>query len=178
MSLRNPLLAAISMCFLFTGCSSDENVEVLDNLEREMQDLPSQELTSVGMTVAAAKLAIEGLGYSWVVASEDGVNFVPGPEFPGRFNLHVTDGIVSRQTVDGVEPYLNVNAMDTVQAQDLIMARGWTYRVTVTDGVRVIDDDSRVPGRYNLWVTSDGKVVFHEIDTVRLDEIWQPSTSE
>ena len=177
MSLRNPLLAAIALCFFFTGCSSGENLEVLDSADREMQGLPSQELTAVGMTLAQAKLAIEGLGYSWVVASEDGLNFLPGLEVPGRFNLHVIDGIVSRQTVDGVEPYLNVNAMDTLDAQDLINSRGWTYRVTVINGVRVIEDDSRVPGRYNLWVTTGGKVVFHEIDLVRLDEIWQPSTS-
>ena len=67
--------------------------------------------------------------------------------------------------------------MDTLEAQDLIVMKGWTYRVTVVDGVRVVDDDSRVPSRYNLWVTTDGKVVFHEIDTVRLDEIWEPSVA-
>ena len=91
--------------------------------------------------------------------------------------LVVAAHVVVRQVVDGVQPYIDVNAMDTLEAQDLIVSKGWTYRVTVIDGVRVVDDDSRVPSRYNLWVTTDGKVVFHEIDTVRLDEIWEPSVA-
>tara|TARA_B100001250_G_scaffold391669_1_gene392788 strand:+ start:4978 stop:5514 length:537 start_codon:yes stop_codon:yes gene_type:complete len=178
MSLRTFLLIAVTACFLCGGCSSDGGVEVLDSADENQILLPSQELTAVGMTEAAAKLVIEDLGYSWVIASEDGVELLPGLEVPGRFNLHVIDGIVARQTVDGVKPYINVNAMDTVEAQDLIAANGWTYRVTVIDGVRVIEDDSRVPGRYNLWVTTGGKVVYHEIDVVRVDEIWEPGVAD
>ena len=172
MSLRNLSLVVLTGFFLCTGCSSEENLEVLDSANKRAQLLPSQELTAVGMDKEAAVLAIDGLGFSWFVVSEDGVQYLPGLKVPGRFNLHVVDGVVTRQTVDGVDPYVNVNAMDTIEAQDLITDKGWTYRVTVIDGVRVIEDDSRVPGRYNLWVTTGGKVVNHEIDAVRLDEIW------
>ena len=173
MSLRNLLLVAITVCFFSAGCSSDESLEALDGTNESSYLLPSQELTAVGMTFPQAKLAIDGLGFTWVLVSVDGVEFLPGPEVPGRFNLHVIDDIVVRQTVDGVQPYINVNAMGTIEAQDLITANGWTYRVTHIDGVQVIDDDSRELGRYNLWVTTTGEVVFHRIDTVRLDEIWE-----
>ena len=178
MSLRNLLLVTVTVCLFFAGCASDESLKVSDSANHESHLLPSKELTAVGMNFGQAKLAIDDLGFTWVLVNEDGVEFLPGPEVPGRFNLHVVEGIVTRQTVDGVKPYLNVNAMDTLEAQDVIVANGWTYRVTVVDGVRVIEDDSRVPGRYNLWVTTGGKVVFHEIDLVRLDEIWEPSVAD
>ena len=178
MHRRNSLLAILTACVLLVSCSSNKSAEVSESVEQQANALPAQELTAVGMTFEEAKLAIVGLGFTWVLASEDGVDFPTGPEVPGRFNLYVIEGIVYRQLVDGVQPYINVNAMSIEEAQDVIEFNGWTHRVTYVDGDPVREYDSRIPGRYNLWVTTLGEVVNHQIDVVRLDEIWQPSTSE
>ena len=98
------------------SCSSDENVEAPKNTDQEQNDLPAQELTAVGMTFEEAKPAIAGLGFTWALASEDGVTYPAGPEVPGRFNLYVREGVVYRQLVDGVQPYLNVNALSIEEA--------------------------------------------------------------
>ena len=174
MALRRIGLTALIFCALVTACSSEQKDEVLDSAIQESVQLPAQELTAVGMELEEAKQAITGLGFTWVVASEDGTTFPVGFEVPGRFNLHVLGGIVYRQLVDGVQPYINVNAMSIEEAEDVIFHNGWTYRITVIDGNPVIDDDSKIAGRYNLWITSLSEVVNHEIDTVRLDEIWEP----
>jgi hypothetical protein len=175
MPFRTPSFFIWCVVLVLLSCSGESPAE--SAAANETFDLPAQELTAVGMTSEAAKSAIQDLGFDWVVMREDGVEYPAGPEIPGRFKLEIREGVVVRQVVDGVQPYIDVNAMDTLEAQDLIVSKGWTYRVTVIDGVRVVDDDSRVPSRYNLWVTTDGKVVFHEIDTVRLDEIWEPSVA-
>ena len=163
---------------LLSGCTSNTADKAEVNEPATANSLPSFELTAVGMTAVSAKQAITDLGFSWVVINEDGLLNAPGPEVPGRFNLTIREGIVVRQTVDGIEPFVNVNAMGTLEAQDLIESKGWTHRVTVINGVKVIEDDSFEIGRYNLWVTTTGEVVFHEIDLVRLDEIWTPTATE
>ena len=175
---RNVRAAVLSACLLLMSCSSNKSVEISESANQEDNLVPAQELTAVGMRLEEAKLAITGLGFTWVIAGEDGTTFPTGAEVPGKFNLYVREGIVYRQLVDGVQPYKNVNALSLEEAEDVITANGWTYRVTYINGDRVIDDDSRVAGRYNLWITTLGEVVNHESDTVRLDEIWQPSATE
>ena len=175
MHRENVCVAILTACLLLMSCSSNKSVEVQEIAEQERNLIPAQELTAVGMELEDAKLAITGLGFTWVIASEDGVTYPTGPEVPGRFNLYVVEGIVYRQLVDGVQPYINVNAMPLEDAQDVITGNGWTYKITHIDGNRVRDDDSKVVGRYNLWITTSGSVVFHEIDTVRLDEVWSPT---
>lgn len=177
MHRRNVCVAILTACVLLVSCSSNKTVEVSESAEQERNLVPAQELTAVGMKLEDAKLAIAGLGFTWIVASEDGVTFATGAEVPGKFNLYVREGIVYRQLVDGVQPYINVNAMSIEEAQDVIENNGWTHRITYIDGDPVTEDDSKVAGRYNLWITTTGEVVNHEIDTVRLDEIWQPSTT-
>ena len=173
--MRNRLfvyLFALWFSALFIGCSSTQSASP-DPSPPKSVALPARELTAVGMTLVDAKAAITDLGFTWVVL-QNGAKALLGAEVPGRFVLQVEEGIVVRQNVDGVAPFVDVDGLDIEVAEAFLNGEGLESRIIAIDGFSLALPNDFVPGRYNFSV-ADGKIVGHDIDVVRLDVIWEPN---
>lgn len=173
------LLPVIVMLCLLSSCGVDDSVQNMEVETEESVNLPSREITAVSMEIEFAKKAITGLGWTWRIISPGGERDFEMDEtvIPGRFNLFVEDGLVTRQFVDGVLPYKTLIDLPYETVEVVLDSEGLSHRIVSIDGSTVRVDDIYEPGQYDLYLV-DGIVKNHSIDVVFLDQIWDEPLSE
>lgn len=173
------LLPVIGMLCLLSSCGGDDSVQNIGVETEESVDLPSREITAVSMEIEFAKKAITGLGWTWRVIPPGSEKNWEADEtlIPGRFNLFVEDGVVTRQVVDGVPPYKTLIDLSYETAETLLDMEGLEHQIVSINGNTVLEDDTYEPGRYELFLV-DGIVKKQSIDMVFLDQIWDEPLSE